>query len=111
MSELTRLGVPRESVDILMQPVSSTHEEARLLRDHVEQQRMRSILVVTSAYHSRRSLWTFRRVFAGNGINIGLEAASTGWQTPSPWTWWLRFRGWQIVPAEYLKLVYYRVRF
>ncbi|HSL55843.1 MAG TPA: YdcF family protein, partial [Pyrinomonadaceae bacterium] len=104
LAELTRLGVPRDRVDILMQPVSSTRDEAVLLREHVEKNGIRSVLVVTSAYHSRRALWTFRRVLGESGTSIGLEVAGTGWQTPSPWTWWLRLRGWQTVPPEYFKL-------
>ena len=111
LDELTRLGVPRDRIDILMQPVSSTRDEAVLLREHVERNGIRSVLVVTSAYHSRRALWTFQRVLGDSGTIIGLEVAGTGWQTPSPWTWWLRLRGWQTVPPEYFKLMYYRLRF
>ena len=111
LAELTRLGVPRDRVDVLMQPVSGTRDEALLLREHVEKNGIRSVLVVTSAYHSRRALWTFRRVLGDGGTNIGLEVAGTGWQTPSPWTWWLQLRGWQTVPPEYFKLIYYRLRF
>jgi uncharacterized SAM-binding protein YcdF (DUF218 family) len=98
-------------VDVLLEPVSNTHEEALLVRKHLESHQIRAVLVVTSAYHSRRSLWTYRRVFEDNGVKIGLEAAQIGWQTPSPWTWWIRLRGWQIVPGEYVKLIYYRFRF
>ena len=111
LAELNRLGVPRERVDVLLEPVSNTYEEALLVRSHIEKQQIRTILVVTSAYHSRRSLWTYRRVLSDNGVRIGLESARVGWQTPSPWTWWLGFRGWQIVPTEYFKLIYYRLRF
>lgn len=106
--ELTRLKVPKDAVEVLLPQVSSTYDEATLLRKHVEGQSLRTILIVTSAYHSRRALWTFRRVFGSTGIRIGIEPASTGWQTPSPATWWLHRRGWQTVPPEYLKLVYYR---
>jgi uncharacterized SAM-binding protein YcdF (DUF218 family) len=110
-AELVRLGVPADRVEILPEIVSSTYDEAALLRNYVNRQKFRSILVVTSAYHSRRALWTFRRVFEDSGTIIGLEPVPTGWQTPSSWIWWLSFRGWQIVPAEYLKLVYYRFRY
>jgi uncharacterized SAM-binding protein YcdF (DUF218 family) len=111
MAELIRLGIPKERIDVLLQPVSGTYGEATVLRKHLEGQGIRMMLVVTSAYHSRRALWTYYRVFDKTGIQIGLEAAQTGWQTPSPATWWLHLRGWQIVPAEYLKLIYYRWRF
>jgi uncharacterized SAM-binding protein YcdF (DUF218 family) len=64
-------------------------------------------LVVTSAYHSRRALWIFRKVFSGTGIDIGLTAVAPGEQTPSPATWWLQLRGWRTVASEYPKLIYY----
>lgn len=111
LSELTRRGVPADKVDILMPVVSSTHDEALLVREFAEKNGLRNVLVVTSAYHSRRALWTFRRVLGNEGTNTGLEVAGTGWQTPSPRTWWLHLRGWQIVPPEYIKLVYYRIRY
>ena len=71
--------------------------------------KLRSLLVVTSAYHSRRALWTLSRVFAGTGIEIGLQSVETGEQTPAPATWWLHLRGWQMVGGEYVKNVYYRI--
>ena len=111
LADLTRRGVPADKVDILMPTVSSTHDEALLVREHIEKTGIRSVLIVTSAYHSRRALWTFRRVLGNDGTNIGLEVAGTGWQTPSPRTWWFHWRGWQVVPPEYIKLVYYRIRY
>jgi uncharacterized SAM-binding protein YcdF (DUF218 family) len=111
IKELIRLGVPKERIDVLLRPVSGTYGEATVLRKHLEGQGIRTILVVTSAYHSRRSLWTYYRVFRNTGIQIGLEPAQTGWQTPSPATWWFHLRGWQMVPTEYAKLVYYWLRF
>ena len=109
--ELQRSGVPAERIEVLPQPVSSTYEEAALLRNYAAMHGQRSVLVVTSAYHSRRSLWTFRRVFKGSGVEVGLVAAPTGQQTPSPASWWLRPRGWPIVAGEYLKFVYYWLRY
>ncbi len=111
LTELTRSGVPRDAVEVLMPQVSSTYDEAILLRKHIDEQRLSRILIVTSPYHSRRALWIFRQVFRGTEVRIGLEPARTGTQSPAPATWWLRQRGWQSVPTEYLKLIYYRLRF
>jgi uncharacterized SAM-binding protein YcdF (DUF218 family) len=106
--ELTRAeGVPESVVEMLLQPVSSTHEEALLLRRYAEAHALRSLLVVTSAYHSRRALWTFRKVFEGSGINVGVMIVEPGWETPLPATWWLHLSGWRMVAGEYLKLIYY----
>lgn len=105
--ELRRAGVPGDAIEMLPQAVSSTHDEALLLRSTAEAQGLRSILIVTSAYHSRRALWTFRKVFDGSGINLGVTVVPPGEQTPTPATWWLHLSGWREVAGEYLKLIYY----
>ena len=107
---LTGAGVPRSAIVILPQPVSGTYEEASLLRHYAEEQRLNSILVVTSAYHSRRALWTMRQGFENTGITVGLVAVPPGIQAPKPGTWWLHIRGWQMVAGEYVKMIYYRIR-
>lgn len=105
-AELLSAGVPAENIEVLPRAVSGTHDEAVLLREYAGTKGMRSLLVVTSAYHSRRALWTLRRVFAGSGVEVGLSAPP-GVQTPSPAWWWLSARGWQVVAGEYLKFTYY----
>ena len=109
--ELQRLGIPREQVDILSTSTQGTYHEAILLRDYAQTHKLKSLDIVTSAYHSRRALWTFQRVFSGTGIQLGMDAAAPGDQTPYPGTWWLHLRGWQTVPVEYVKILYYRVSY
>ena len=109
--ELRRRGVPAEKIEVISETASSTHEEALRLRDYAINHDLRSILIVTSSYHSRRALWTLRRVFEGSGIEIGLDTPGTGLQTPVPAAWWWHSSGWQIVPGEYVKIIYYRIRY
>jgi uncharacterized SAM-binding protein YcdF (DUF218 family) len=106
-AELVRAGVPAGKIESLTETVTSTYDEAVLVREHALAQGIRSIIVVTSAYHSRRALWTWRRVFQDSGIEIGLSAAPTGEQSPNPFSWWLHPRGWAMVAGEYPKLIYY----
>jgi uncharacterized SAM-binding protein YcdF (DUF218 family) len=108
--ELVHCGVPRERIIVLKEPVDGTYEETILLRRYVESEKIQSILVVTSAYHSRRAWWTLRRVFNGSSVSVGLEPVDTGFQTPRPSTWWFHLRGWKAVPTEYVKLIYYWFR-
>jgi uncharacterized SAM-binding protein YcdF (DUF218 family) len=105
--ELRRAGIAAESIEIVPQQVSSTYDEALLVRDYAQARGLRSLLVVTSPYHSRRALWTWRRVFRESGIHVGLDPAQTGGHSPSPATWWWHLRGWSSVAPEYPKLVYY----
>jgi uncharacterized SAM-binding protein YcdF (DUF218 family) len=111
VEELRKSGVPPQSIEVLMQPVTSTYDEAQLIRDYAQQHGMRSILIVTSAYHSRRALWVFSKVFRDVGVQIGLDAVPPGQQSPPPETWWLTLRGWKLVPTEYVKMVYYLIRY
>jgi len=108
--ELTKRGVPLQDIEILKPPVQSTWDEATLLREYAKTHNLRSLLIVTSAYHSRRALWTFKRQLRANGTQLGVDPVEAGIQTPSPVTWWLHVRGWQMVFIEYLKLIYYRCR-
>ncbi len=78
--------------------------EAVLLEKVVRERNLKSILPVTSAYHTRRTLSTFQKVF-GEKIEIGIAAPEI--PTPSPDYWWLFRQGWRNIALEYLKICYY----
>lgn len=105
-AELLAAGVPPASVRVLPGAVDGTHSEALLLRRHADANNWRSLLVVTSPYHSRRALWTFRRAFGASGARVGVAPTPFA-QTPPPAAWWLSARGWRSVAPEYPKQVYY----
>jgi uncharacterized SAM-binding protein YcdF (DUF218 family) len=109
--ELKRQGVPAENIEIVPGAVTSTYDEITRVREYSDKHGLRSILVVTSAYHSRRAWWTLRHVFRGSDVAIGLETAGPGGQSPWPATWWWHRVGWQMVPVEYAKIGYYWLRY
>lgn len=109
--ELLRAGVPRENIAVIMSPITGTYDEVVVLKKYADENHLSSLLVVTSAYHSRRVFWTFRHVFQGSGKSIGIDPAETGLETPAAATWWLHRLGWDMVPKEYLKLAVYRYRY
>ena len=104
---LRREGVPSDAIEIVPEPANGTYEEVKLLRRTAEEKGYHSLLIVTSAYHTRRARWTLERTFASSGIAVGLDAVPPGRQAPPPATWWLHLSGWRLVPGEYVKLVYY----
>lgn len=110
ITKLKSLGVPEASIEVVEPPVSSTWDEAELLADYCKTHNLRSLLIVTSSYHSRRALWTFRTLLRNSATVVGLDPVPTGIQTPAPATWWLHIRGWELIFVEYLKLIYYRLR-
>jgi uncharacterized SAM-binding protein YcdF (DUF218 family) len=104
-------GVPLENIAVVYQDAYNTRGEAAKVREYARQRGFRSLLFVTSAYHTRRSWWTLRQVFAGSGMELGLDAPPPGWETPPAWRWWSESTGWKLVPGEYLKFIYYWLRY
>ncbi len=106
--ELIAQGVAAEDIEILDSEVIGTIWEAWNLQKKSEKENLKSVLIVTSAYHTRRALWTFEKVL-GKDVKIGIVASPTGEQTPPPGIWWLSTKGWQMVAGEYLKFLAYWV--
>ncbi len=102
-------GVPAESIEILPTVTESTHDEAELLAKTAKDRGIKSILLVTSAYHTRRALWIFEKTMQYNNVfvELGIAAPPPGQQTPPPFYWWLTANGWNFVAGEYLKTAYY----
>jgi uncharacterized SAM-binding protein YcdF (DUF218 family) len=111
--ELRRAGVPEAHIEALPEPVASTYDEAVRLRAYAAERGLRSVLVVTSAYHSRRARWTMRRVFRESGVRVSVAPVAAGGATqmPANANWWLSSRGWRSVAPEYPKLIYYWLRY
>lgn len=108
---LTMAGVPKTAIELLPGHISSTYDEAMLVRQYVRTHQLESLIGVTSGFHSRRAAWTVRRALRDMDVAVGVDPATPLFATVSPRTWWLSPRGWQMVPGEYLKLAYYRVRY
>ena len=108
---LQQQGVPADRIQLAPGVALGTYEESVLVRDYASAHNLKRLLVVTSGYHSRRALWSMRRACEGSGIQVGIDSAPPGWQTPSPWLWWSRRWGWKVVGGEYVKMVYYWTKY
>jgi uncharacterized SAM-binding protein YcdF (DUF218 family) len=106
-SNLIASGIAPENIEILPGRVSGTIDEAIVLRGKIEQAGFKSVLIVTSPYHTRRSLWVFDKVLKNDDVQIGIVSPAPGEQSPPVFVWWLTSRGWHFVAGEYVKAVYY----
>jgi uncharacterized SAM-binding protein YcdF (DUF218 family) len=106
---LIERGVQPEAIEILAPTVEGTIDEARVFADKARAENLQSVVLVTSAYHTRRALWTFSKISAETGAAIGIESPPPGIQTPKPFYWWLQLSGWKLVAGEYVKSAYYWV--
>jgi uncharacterized SAM-binding protein YcdF (DUF218 family) len=105
--ELIKQGVPEDAIETLPGVVEGTQDEAILAEKTLRERNLKSILLVTSPYHTRRTLSTFETLLHKNGVEIGIASPPTGVQSPSPNYWWLSANGWKFVAGEYLKIAYY----
>jgi uncharacterized SAM-binding protein YcdF (DUF218 family) len=109
--ELQNRGVPAERIRVVSEAALGTYAESVNVCQFATSQKLKKLLIVTSAYHSRRALWSMRHACAGTGIKTGVNSPPPGWETPMPSRWWLRRWGWRVVAGEYVKLFYYRLRY
>lgn len=107
IKELQKRGVPSEKIEVVSEAALGTYYESLNVCEYATNHKLKKLLIVTSAYHSRRALWSMRRACAHSRIETRVSAPPPGWQTPSPWTWWTRRWGWKVVAGEYIKMVYY----
>ena len=103
---LERAGVPRDRIELLPGVVEGTIDEARAVKEYAAAHQVRSLVVVTSQYHSRRALWIVRHVLRDDGVIVGSDPAPMTPTTPTPASWWVRRSGWRMVGAEFVKLPY-----
>ncbi len=107
--ELIANGVPADSITALPYRVSGTEYEAKALADELVDRPLNSVLLVTSAYHTRRALRTFEKVIGASQAEIGISGVPPGDETPEADWWWLSTSGWQMVAGEYVKFAVYWV--
>jgi uncharacterized SAM-binding protein YcdF (DUF218 family) len=104
-------GVPPEAIAIDDSFVTSTYSETVRLREFIAQSQapIRSVIVVSDAYHMRRARWTTRRLL---GDEIRVQMAPVPFEvSPYRRRWWTDEASRQYVKREYLKIIYYLARY
>jgi uncharacterized SAM-binding protein YcdF (DUF218 family) len=82
--DLTERGIPKDKIIRLPHDADSTKEEAEALAQIATEKKWRSVIVVTSNYHTRRARYIFRKVFP-QGIEVSVASARDGDFDPDHW--------------------------
>jgi uncharacterized SAM-binding protein YcdF (DUF218 family) len=82
--DLVERGVPRDKIVRFAQDGDNTREEAEVLKKLVTERKWRSVIVVTSNYHTRRARYIFRKVFP-QGVEVRVASARDGDFDPQHW--------------------------
>ena len=103
-SLLINRGVPQSSIEILEIYPHSTFENVALVKNALARHGVRSILLITSPYHSRRALWVWRKAMPELVV-----LAPTVVDTPkASLQWSSSVDQIRIICYEYLAIAYYR---
>jgi uncharacterized SAM-binding protein YcdF (DUF218 family) len=108
---MQQMGIPADAITTLPFPttVDNTAEEAALARVIATQHGWKSLLVVTSQYHTRRSRYAFEHELEGSGISV--QVRGSRYDDAQPETWWKSRSDVRFVTSELQKLAAYRLGF
>lgn len=82
--DLIERGVPKEKIIAFSHDADSTREEAQALSKLVAEHHWKSVVVVTSNYHTRRTRYIFEKVFPAS-ITVSVASARDGDFDPERW--------------------------
>ena len=100
------LRVPEHSIIAIRNEAHSTIEEAKIILDVFKERHFKSVILVTSSYHTKRAKWIFSKVF--NGSNIKISASPANDVEYDADHWWQKRESAKILFYEYTKLIWYK---
>lgn len=103
------LGVPRSAITMIPKGVTSTKEEAEAILPEVVGAGMKRITIVTTAFHTARARWIFRKVFHGTGVDIRMSAAAD--PAFDETNWYRRDESLIVYFTETIKTILYRLAY
>ena len=104
---MVQMQVPAAAIGVLPSPLDNTAEEAIAVRRAALAAGWRRVIVVTSKYHTRRTLFAFERELRGTSIETSVRASRYDLVTPDRW-WAVRADS-RYVVSELQKLLAYRL--
>jgi uncharacterized SAM-binding protein YcdF (DUF218 family) len=113
-AELTRQilikeGVPASALVMLGNEVTSTYEESMAFRNWAKTNAIKSVIITTDIFHTRRARWLFRKELKNTGIQVSVDAVPVLEYTARDW--WRNEHGVVAFQNEVLKFLYYRLKY
>lgn len=102
---LVTLGIPADSIIILPGDAVSTKMEAMIVRDYCTgRSDIDTLLLVSSAHHTRRASIIFRYTFRKSELPVTILSSPSQYTGFNPDKWWKNKEDIQKVSREYLKI-------
>ena len=109
VQELEALGLKKEQIQVFEVPKGHpiTLNEAKIVLSKLATNGVRSAILLSEGFHTRRSLWVYRQVGSGLGIEVSSFPYFMTYQNES---WWQKAQGVREFFDESLKFFYYILR-
>lgn len=105
---LLKLGTPASAIEIFGSALKNTRQEAFALRAWAEAHNLRSIIVPTEIFSTRRVRWMLHRAI-GSKFVVRVVALNSPEYRPDDW--WRHTEGIIAFNNEIIKYIYYRLRY
>ncbi len=105
IAQALNVQVEFEVVPSLKGGATSTFDEAYDLLAFCSKEKLKHLIIVTDAFHTRRALYAFKKVFQGSDIKVEASAAIN--DIYSEENWWRSDRGISAYLLEPVKFVVY----
>lgn len=98
-------GVPADDI-LLDENSETTRQNARNAIDLLQENKIRSVILVTSAYHQRRAGLEF-----GDRAGMNIKVINHPVKIDNQWTseWWMTPTGWYLAVSEMIKIIFFYV--
>jgi uncharacterized SAM-binding protein YcdF (DUF218 family) len=104
------MGVPKKSFQLIGDGVTSTYDEAVVANEFLLDHGFKSILLITSKWHSKRAYYTFKSYFKDED-KIRIAIHPSRYDSFNPESWWKNEASAELVFREYVRLLYYFISF
>jgi len=106
---LLKLGVPDAAIAMFGVTNGSTKDETAALKDWAERNGVSRIIIPTEIFSARRVRWIFGREFAGSSVAVEIAAFEPPNYTRAEW--WQSAEGMITFQNEFMKYLYYRLKY
>lgn len=104
-ADLKKMRVPEKAIVKLAYSSSGSIYDALNSRKEILGEGYKSIMIVTSDYHTRRSMWSFERVLRGHHVTIGVCPVNSEMNRMSDFIKFLE------LSREMIKYIYYTFQY
>ena len=108
MGLVNNYGIPRAKVNTILKG-TSTREEAKLILDYCKENEFETVIVLSSMFHTRRVSDVFKPLLEPAGIKVIVHGAPSSTYKESEW--WKHEHGMIMVNNEYMKHIYYMLKY